>query len=74
MLGLSPGTVATEMQREIAASGINKVSRIPWEDHIPPEWVAEALIWMCGPEADDFLGADVSLRDDEVRRMVGVGQ
>ncbi len=72
-LGLSPGTVATEMQREIKASGINPVSRLEWSDHIPPEWAAQALLWMCGPEADDWLGDDVSLRDEEIRRKVGVG-
>ncbi|SIS82944.1 NADP-dependent 3-hydroxy acid dehydrogenase YdfG [Roseivivax lentus] len=72
-LSLSPGTVATEMQREIKASGINPVSQLDWSDHIPPEWVAEALLWMCGPEADAYLGAEVSLRDPDIRRAVGVG-
>ncbi len=72
VLGLSPGTVATEMQREIKASGINPVSALEWSDHIPPEWVAKALIWMCGPEADEYLGADVSLRDPDIRQKVGV--
>ena len=71
-LGLSPGTVATQMQREIKASGINPVSQLDWEDHIPPEWVARALVWMCGPEADGWKGGEVSLRDEEVRRAVGV--
>lgn len=71
-LGLSPGTVATQMQREIKASGINPVSQLAWEDHIPPEWVAKCLIWMCGPEGDAYLGGDVSLRDEEVRKKVGV--
>ena len=74
VLGLSPGTVATEMQREIAASGINPVSQIPWDDHIPAEWAAEALLWMCGAAADDHLGEDVSLRDEDIRRKVGVIQ
>ncbi|MEL7216371.1 MAG: SDR family oxidoreductase, partial [Pseudomonadota bacterium] len=37
-IGLSPGTVATQMQREIAKSGVNPVSAIAWEDHIPAEW------------------------------------
>ncbi|MDD9922486.1 MAG: SDR family oxidoreductase, partial [Boseongicola sp.] len=46
-LGLSPGTVATEMQREIKKSGINPVSQMEWSDHIPPEWPAKALLWMC---------------------------
>lgn len=72
ILGLSPGTVATKMQRVIAASGVNPVSRIAWEDHIPPEWPAKALLWMCTPEADAFLGQDVKLRDEDIRRRVGL--
>lgn len=73
VLGLSPGTVATEMQREIKASGINRVSQLDWSEHIPPEWPAKALLWMCGPEADPWLGDDVSLRDETVRGKVGLG-
>lgn len=72
VLGLSPGTVATEMQVKIKASGINPVSQLAWEDHIPPEWPARALVWMCGAAADDWLGRDISLRDDGVRRAVGL--
>jgi NAD(P)-dependent dehydrogenase (short-subunit alcohol dehydrogenase family) len=71
-LGLSPGTVATQMQREIKASGVNPVSDLNWEDHIPPEWPAKTLAWMCTAEADAFLGADISLRDDAVRAKVGL--
>lgn len=71
-LGLSPGTVATQMQREIKASGVNPVSQLEWEDHIPPEWVAQCMLWMCGPGADAYLGSDVSLRDEDVRRAVGL--
>ena len=72
VLGLSPGTVATDMQRVIKASGVNPVSQLEWEDHIPPEWPARALVWMCGPEADPWLGRDVSLRDESIRRAVGL--
>lgn len=72
VLGLSPGTVATDMQREIKASGINPVSQLDWSDHIPPEWPAQALLWMCTPEADAYLGADVSLREPDVRAKVGL--
>ena len=71
-MGLSPGTVATEMQREIKASGINPVSQLDWSDHIPPEWPARALMWMCGAGADPWLGEDISLREDEIRRSVGL--
>jgi NAD(P)-dependent dehydrogenase (short-subunit alcohol dehydrogenase family) len=72
VLGLSPGTVATQMQREIKASGINAVAELEWSDHIPPEWPAKALVWMCGPQADAHLGTDVSLRDPDIRRQVGL--
>ena len=71
-LGLSPGTVATQMQREIKASGINPVSRLDWSDHIPPDWPARALLWMCGPEADPWLGQDVMLREPEIRAKIGL--
>lgn len=72
-MGLSPGTVATEMQRTIKASGINPVSQLDWADHIPPDWPARAMLWMCSADADDYLGADVSLRDPAVRERVGLG-
>lgn len=73
-LGLSPGTVATQMQREIKASGVNPVSKLDWSDHIPPEWPAKALVWMCSPEADVHLGEELSLRDEEWRRQLGLVQ
>ncbi|MGB3246819.1 MAG: SDR family oxidoreductase [Sulfitobacter sp.] len=71
-IGLSPGTVATQMQREIKASGINPVSQLAWEDHIPADWPAKCLVWMCSPEADRFKGDEISLRDDDIRRAVGL--
>ncbi len=71
-IGLSPGTVATEMQREIKASGINPISQLDWDDHIPADWPAKALLWMCGGDADDWLGQEISLRDDDIRRRIGL--
>lgn len=71
-MGLSPGTVATQMQREIAASGINPVSQIPWDDHIPADWPARALVWMAGPAGADFSGQEISLRDEAIRAAVGL--
>ena len=72
IMGLSPGTVATEMQRKIKASGINPVSQMEWSDHIPPEWPAKTLVWMCSPQADEYLGTDVSLREQAIRDLVGL--
>ncbi|TKZ17123.1 SDR family oxidoreductase [Shimia litoralis] len=71
-IGLSPGTVATEMQHEIKASGVNPVSKLDWSDHIPPEWPARCLLWMCSAEADIWLGDEISLRDEDIRRKVGL--
>ncbi|SCM69178.1 SDR family oxidoreductase [Donghicola eburneus] len=71
-IGLSPGTVATDMQRDIKASGINEVSQLDWSEHIPAEWPAKALVWMCSAEADDWLGGEISLRDEDIRRKVGL--
>ena len=73
-MGLSPGTVATKMQREIKASGINPVSAMEWEDHIPPEWVAKALMWMCTKDADEYLGQEISLREESIRTRLGLAE
>lgn len=72
VLGLSPGTVATQMQVKIRASGINPVSQLLPSDHIPADWPARTLLWMCGPEADPWLGKDVMLREDAIRKAVGL--
>ena len=72
VVGLSPGTVATDMQRIIKASGVNPVSRLEWSDHIPPEWVGRAVAYLCTPAANDLLGDDVSLRREDVRQRAGL--
>ena len=72
VMGLSPGTVATDMQREIKKSGVNAVSQLDWSDHIPPEWPAKALLWMCSAAADDFAGQEISLRDEDIRERAGL--
>ena len=72
IMGLSPGTVATDMQVAIKQSSINPVSTLDWSDHVPPDWPARALLWMCGPAADAWLGQEISLRDPEIRKTVGL--
>lgn len=71
-MGMSPGTIATVMQKEIKASGINPVSKLDWSDHAPPEWPAKLLLWMCSNEADPYLGQELSLRDETLRQKIGV--
>ena len=72
VVGLSPGTVATDMQRAIRESGINPVSRLDWDRHIPAEWVGEAIAWLCTDDAREHDGGDFSLKTDEGRDAVGL--
>lgn len=73
-IGLSPGTVATEMQTQIRDSGVNPVSQLDWSAHIPAEWAGRALAWLATPDADDLVGTEVSLRDPDIRRRIGLVQ
>lgn len=72
VMSLSPGTVATDMQRVIKSTGINPVSQLDWSDHIPPEWPAQALVWLCGPGGAEYAGQEASLRDPAFRQRVGL--
>ena len=72
VVGLSPGTVATDMQVAIRASGINPVSQLDPSAHISTEWSARAIAWLCTEDAAEFSGIDFSLKDDEGRRRVGL--
>lgn len=72
-VGLSPGTVATQMQVDIKASGINPVSQMDPSVHAPPEWIGQAIAWLAGEGADRYLGADLQLRSDaEARAAIGL--
>ncbi|NIA68418.1 SDR family oxidoreductase [Pelagibius litoralis] len=72
VVGLSPGTVATDMQVSIKASGINPVSQLDPSVHIPADWPARAIAWLCTAEAAEFAGTDFSLKTEEGRRRVGL--
>ncbi len=72
VIGLSPGTVATEMQVSIKASGINPVSQLDPSVHIPADWVAQGITYLCGAGGDAFLGQDFSLKTEEGRKLVGL--
>lgn len=72
VVGLSPGTVATDMQVNIKASGINPVSQLDPSAHIPPEWPAQAICWLATEDAKEFDGDDVSLRDEAIRKRCGL--
>ena len=71
-VGLSPGTVATDMQVAIRESGINPVSKIDPSAHIPAEWAAKALAFLCTDAAKEFAGTDFSIKNNEGRKRVGL--
>jgi len=72
VVGLSPGTVATAMQRSIRASGINPVSQLAPDAHIPPEDAARAVLWLCGVEGMAVNGEDFSIKSPEGRARAGL--
>lgn len=72
IVGLSPGTVATRIMDEVRASGMNPVSRLDASAHIPPEWAARAVLYLCGPEGARHAGTDFSIKTDEGRAAVGL--
>ncbi len=72
VFSLSPGTVATDMQRKIKASGINPVSQIDFSSHAPPSVPARAIVWLCTEAAAEFAGQEVSLRDPGMRARIGL--
>ena len=72
VVGLSPGTVATEMQVLIKASGVNPVSQLELSDHIDPQWPAKAISWLCKSGAAEYAGQEVSLRDEKILSHIGM--
>ena len=72
VVGMSPGTVATDMQVAIKQSGINPVSQLDPSVHIPTEWVAKAAAYLVGEGGAAYGGRDFSLQTDEGRKAVGL--
>lgn len=72
VVGLSPGTVATDMQVGIRASGVNAVSRLDPSAHIPADDVARALAWLSTDAARHHDGTDFSIKTPEGRSEAGL--
>jgi NAD(P)-dependent dehydrogenase (short-subunit alcohol dehydrogenase family) len=72
VFGFAPGTIDTDMQVTIRASGVNQISRIPRADLAPVSHPAKAIVYLCGADADDLAGHELSLRDEDLRRRVGL--
>ena len=71
VFGLSPRVIDTDMQGQIRASGINRVSQIPRANLAPVEHPAAAIVYLCTEAANDLVGREVSLLDPEFRRRIG---
>ncbi len=72
VFSLSPGTVATDMQKKIKASGINPVSQMDASQHAPVDTPVRALLWLCTDAAAEFAGQEISLRDPAMRARIGL--
>jgi 3-oxoacyl-[acyl-carrier protein] reductase len=71
IFGFSPGTIDTDMQVKIRASGMNQVSQIPRANLSPVEHAVRGLIYLCS-SGDDLMGQDVSMRDEAFRQRIGL--
>ena len=71
-IGLSPGTVKTEMQVSIRESGLNPISKMSPSDHSPPEKPAKIIAWLCTNDAKEFDGDDVSIKDHTIQKRAGL--
>lgn len=70
--GFAPGTVLTDMQRTIRATGIGPVAKLPIEALQPPELPARIVAWLCTAAAADYPTGECAIRDDDLRRRSGV--
>jgi len=72
-INLSPGTIATDMQVRIRASGVNPVSQIDPDDLGDPAIPAQIIVWLCGPGGVEYAGQEVRAGDPDLRRKAGLG-
>jgi len=72
VFGFAPGTIDTDMQVKIRASGVNPVSQIPRANLSPVEHAVRGLVYLCDGASDDLAGTDVSMRDEPFRQRIGL--
>jgi 3-oxoacyl-[acyl-carrier protein] reductase len=73
IFGFSPGTIDTDMQVKIRASGINQISKVPRANLSPVEHAVRGLLYLCDSASDDLIGEDASMRDEAFRKRIGLG-
>ena len=72
IFGFSPGTIDTDMQVKIRASGMNVISQIPRANLSPVEHAVRGLLYLCDSASDDLIGEDASMRDEAFRKRIGL--
>lgn len=72
IFGFSPGTIDTEMQGKIRASGMNVISKIPRAELSPVAHAVSGLLYLCTKASDDLQGEDASMRDEAFRKRLGL--
>jgi NAD(P)-dependent dehydrogenase (short-subunit alcohol dehydrogenase family) len=73
IFGFSPGTIDTDMQVKIRASGMNMISQIPRANLSPVEHAVRGLLYLCDSASDDLVGEDASMRDEAFRQRISLG-
>lgn len=72
IFGFAPGVVDTGMQGSIRESGINPVSELK-QSSLSPTWEpAHAIAWLCTSAADELVGDELDVRNEDFRRMAGL--
>lgn len=68
--GFRPGVVDTDMQVQIRASGINRVSRLRREELLHPRIPAAGITWLLRHAPADLSGHELDIRDDTFRARI----
>jgi 3-oxoacyl-[acyl-carrier protein] reductase len=68
----SPGTVDTEMQVLIRASGVNPISQVPRANLAPASLPAAGVVWLAQERPQDLRGGDVNVRDPAFLKRAGI--
>lgn len=70
--GFQPGIVDTDMQRELQESGLPADQLPPLDIMVQPEEPARVVAWLCGPDAEEFIGREFSVYDEDLRKAASL--
>lgn len=70
--GFAPGTVDTDMQVKIRASGINMISQIPRENLGGVQPPARIIAYLASADAADLSGEELAISDNALRGRAGL--